>query len=82
MSLPCSTISSPNKKVSLTVDSLIVRQLSIGTRNLVVLYVGVPIAENIGLKIGQTSAIALRTLQRPYKPPGLDSTALITLYCS
>ena len=82
MSLPCSTISSPNKKVSLTVDSLIVRQLSIGTRNLAVLYVGVPIAENIGLKIGQTSAIALGTLQKPYKPLGLDSTALITLHCS
>ena len=38
---------------------------------------GVPIADNIGLKGGQTSTIALQTLQRPFKAPGLDQTALI-----
>ena len=41
----------------------------------------VPIAVNIGLKGGQTSAIALWTLQKPYKTPGLDPTALIILHC-
>ena len=40
-----------------------------------------PVADNIGLKAGQTSTIALWTLQKPYKTSGLDPTALIFLYC-
>ena len=39
------------------------------------------IADNIDLKSGETSTIALWTLQKPYKTGGLDPTALIFLYC-
>ena len=40
-----------------------------------------PIADNIGLRGGaSTSTIALWTLQRLFKIPGLDPTALIFLY--
>ena len=42
---------------------------------------GVPVADNIDLKGRKTSTIDLRTLQRPYKTPALDQTALIFLYC-
>ena len=38
---------------------------------------GVPIADNIGVKGGQTSKIALWTSQRWYKTPDLDPNALI-----
>ena len=55
--LSCSTFCFANKKKSLTVNSLIVRQLSIVTGNL-----NVPIADNIGLKGLQASTIALWTL--------------------
>ena len=61
-------------------NSLIVRQVSIGTRNLAILKVGVPVAANIVLKGGQTSTIAFCNLQRPYKTPGIDPTALMFLY--
>ena len=40
---------------------------------------GVPAAESIGLNGGKTSAMALCTLQRPYRIPGLLPTALIFL---
>ena len=40
---------------------------------------GVPIANNIDLKGGQTSTIALWTLQRPYKSSGLDPDFLYYL---
>ena len=42
---------------------------------------GVPIADKIGLKSGQTLTIVLWILLRPYKTAGLDPAALIFLYC-
>ena len=41
---------------------------------------GVPIVDNVGLKVRQKSTIDLSTLQRLYKAPGLDPTALVFLY--
>lgn len=48
--------------MSLTVNLLIVRRFSIGTKKLTVLKVSAPIADNIGLKGGQTSTMAEWTL--------------------
>ena len=42
-------------KESLTLCSLEVKSLCIGTRNLAILYVGVPMTERIGRKAGQLS---------------------------
>lgn len=61
------------------VNSLIVKQLSMRTKNLAILYVGISIADNIGLEGGKASTIILWTLHRPYKMPGLDLTTLIFL---
>ena len=61
-------------------DSLVVRQPSIGTRKLAILQVAVTITDNIRLNGGRASTIGLQTLQRPDKTTGLDLAALIFLY--
>ena len=69
------------KKI-LIVNSLFVKQLGTGTKNFTILYVDVPLAENICLKFGQTSTSVLWILHRPYKMLGLGRTALIFFYWS
>ena len=51
----CCSISLAKSNESLTLYSLEVKSLSIGGRNLVILYVGVPMAERIDRKVGQLS---------------------------
>ena len=69
-------------KESLIVHSLVVRGSSIGTKNFASLYVGVPMADKIGLKDGRPSVTILRTLAKPYIIPGLEPEGLKPLYCS
>ena len=61
----CSSISLAKSNESLTLCSLEVKSLSIGTRNLAILYVGVPMAERICQKAGQPSITFLWTFARP-----------------
>ena len=72
--------SSGNVKQSLMLYSLVVRGSSIGTKNFASLYVGVPIADKIGLKL--SSVTILWTLAEPYIIPGLESEGLKSLYYS
>ena len=60
-----SAISLANSKLFYTVYILVVISSRRGTRNLARLYVGVLIADIIGLKGGQLSTNCLWTLQRP-----------------
>ena len=60
-----SAISLENSKLFFTVYILVVIDSRRGTRNLASLYVGVLIADVIGLKGGQLSTNCLQTLQRP-----------------
>ena len=60
-----SAISLANSKLFFTVYILVVISSRRGTRNLDRLYVGVLIADIIGLKGGQLSTNCLWTLQRP-----------------
>ena len=69
-------------KESLIVYSLVVRGSSIGTKNFASLYVGVPIADKIGLKDGRPSVIILWILAKPYIIPGVEPERLKSLYCS
>ena len=62
--------------------SLVVRSSSIGTKNFAKLYVGVPMADEIGLKDGRLSVTILWTLAEPYIIPGLEPEGLKSLYCS
>ena len=61
--------------------SLIVRGCSIGTKNSASLYVGVPMADKIGLKDAKPSVTILWTLAEPYIIPGLQPEGLKSLYC-
>ena len=61
----------------LTVNSLECIEFILGTKSFTILYDGVPIAERMRLKGGHLSTLFLYTLQRPYKTPGLEPTALI-----
>ena len=63
--------SSANVKESLIVYSLVVRGSSIGTKNFASLYVGVLMADKIGLKDGRPSVTLLWSLAKPYIIPGL-----------
>ena len=56
--------SSANVKDSLIVYSLVVRGFSIGTNNFASVFVGVPMADKIGLKDGRTSVTVLWTLAK------------------
>ena len=47
----------------------------------VIFYVDIPIAGRMGLKGGHLSSVFLFTLQKPYKAPGVKTTALIFLCC-
>ena len=80
--LSCSTISLAKQKLYLTVNSLDVIEFILGTKNLAILYDGIPVAEVMGLKVGHLSTMFLCTLRRPYKIPGLELAALIFLCCS
>ena len=51
-------------KGSLIVYSLVVRGSSIGSKNLAGLYVGVPMADKIGLKDGRSSLTIICTLAK------------------
>ena len=62
--------------------SLVVRGSSIGTKNFASLYVGVPMADKIGLKDGGPSVAILWTLAKPYINPGLEPEGLKSLYYS
>ena len=62
--------------------SLVVRGSSIGTNKFASLYVGVPMADKIGLKDGRPSVSILWTLAEPYIIPGLEPQGLKFLYCS
>ena len=62
--------------------SLVVRGSRIGTKNFASLYVGVPMADKIGLKDGRPSLTILWTLAKPYIIPGLEPEGLKSLYCS
>ena len=61
----CCSISLAKSNESLALYSLEVKCLSIGTRNLAILYVGAPVAEGIGWKAGQPSITFLWTFARP-----------------
>ena len=61
------------------VNSLDVIEFILGTKKFAILYDGVSIAERMGQKGGHLSTMFLFTLQRPYKTPGLEPTALIFL---
>ena len=61
-------------KASLTVYSLVVRGSSTGTKNFASLYVGVPMADKIGLKDGRPSIKILWTLAKSYIIPGFPIT--------
>ena len=62
--------------------SLVVKGSSIGTKNFASLYVGVPMADKIGLKDGRPSVTILWTLAKPYVIPGLEPEGLKFFYCS
>ena len=62
--------------------SLVVWGSSIGTKNFARLYVGVPMADKIGLKDGRPSVTILLTLAKPYIIPGLEPEGIKSLYCS
>ena len=62
--------------------SLIVRDCSIGTKNFASLYVGVPMADKIGLKDARPSLTILLTLAEPFITSGLQHEGLKYLYCS
>ena len=55
----CRSISLAKSNESLTLYSLEVKSLSIGTRNLAILYVGIPMTERIAQKAGQQSVTFL-----------------------
>ena len=55
---------------------------STGTKNFTSLYVGVPMADKIGLKDGRPSVTILWTLAEPYLNQGLEREGLELLYCS
>ena len=57
--LPCSTNSFANEKGSLILNSTIIKQLSMGTKNFLILYVGVSIVDNAGLDGKRISAFLL-----------------------
>ena len=61
----CCSISLAKSNESSTLYSLEVKSLSIGTRNLAILYVGVSMAERIGRKAGQPSITFSWTFARP-----------------
>ena len=61
---------------------VVVRGSSIGTKNFASLYVGVPMANKIGLKDGRSSVTILWTLAEPNIIPGLESERLKSLCCS
>ena len=64
------------------VYSLVVRGSSIGTKNVASLYVGVPMADKIGLKDGRPSVTILWTLAEPYIIPGHKPERFKSLCCS
>ena len=51
---------------------LVARDSSIGTKNIAILYVGVPMADEIGLKDKRLSVTILWTLAEPYIIQGLE----------
>ena len=55
---------------------------STGTKNFTSLYVGVPMADKIGLKDGRPSVTILWTLAEPNIIPGLQPEGGKSLYCS
>ena len=79
--LSCSNISFAKQKVYLTMNSLHIIEFILGTKYFAVFYNSVPIVEKMSLKGGRRSTMFLSTLQRPYKIPGVEPTALISL-CS
>ena len=62
--------------------SLVVSGFSIGTKNFASFYVGVPMADKIGLKDGRPSVTILQTLAKPYIISVLEPEGLKSLYCS
>ena len=74
------TISSAKQKKSFTENSVVLIEVSLGTKYFPHLFVGVPIAERIGQKGGHTSITALSTLHKPYKLPGLLPSDFIYLF--
>ena len=58
-------------------NSLDVIEFILRTKNFAIIHDSVPIAERMSLKGGHLFAMFLCTLQRPYKIPGLEPTALI-----
>ena len=60
--------------------SLVVRGSSIGTKNFAFLYVGVPMADKIGLKDRRLSVIILQTLAKLYIIPDVELQGLKSLY--
>ena len=74
--------SSANVKESLIVYSLVVRGSNIAIKNFASLFVGVLMADKIGLKDGRPSVIILWTLAKPYIIPGLEPDEIKSLYCS
>ena len=58
-------------------NSLDVIEFILRTKNFAIIHDSVPIAERMSLKGGHLFAMFLCTLQRLYKIPGLEPTALI-----
>ena len=61
---------------------LVVRGSSIGPKNFASLYVGVPMADKIGVKDRRSSVTVSWTLAKPYIIPGLEPKGLKSLYMS
>ena len=74
--------SSANVKESLIVHWLVVSDFSTGTKNFASFYVGVPMADKIGLKDGRPYVTILQTLAKPYIISVLEPEGLKSLYCS
>ena len=63
-------------------NSLDVIKFILETKNFEILYDRIAIAERMGIKGGHLCTMFSCNLQRPYKIPGFEPTALIFLCCS
>ena len=62
--------------------SLVVRGSSIGTKNFGSLYIGVTMADKIGLKDRRLSVAIFWTLGEPFIIPFFEPEGIKSLYCS
>ena len=75
----CWQIFSARWNESMTLYSLAAEGVTSFSKNFVILWLGVPIAERIGQKGGIPLRVSLWILPNPYKMPGLEPTGFILL---